>query len=186
MYVVAVVSETVHNFTVFYWMHHQLHCGEDSGCNEGNDWNAVILGKSLLCFRQKFLIGMLLFLLVPDSARSSTNTCLKFNNNNNKSIYKVQNVVLRDCFKCTHTHAHTHTHTRIHAPMHMPTLTHTRMHWVVLFLVKRLRMLMLLMLISFIKSYSLLSSRLTELSTHVTKWVIIAFYSALWISNQVV
>ena len=44
MYVVAVVSETVHNFTVFYWMHHRLHCGEGSGCDEGNDWNTVGMG----------------------------------------------------------------------------------------------------------------------------------------------
>ena len=60
------------------------------------------------------------------------------NNNNNKSICKVQNPVRREYYNhvCTHTHArtharthtHTHTHARTHARTHAHTHAHTHTH----------------------------------------------------------
>ena len=45
------------------------------------------------------------------------------NNNNNKSIFKAQNLVPRDYSKHVCAHTHTHTHTRTEAPALTSNLT---------------------------------------------------------------
>ena len=48
--------------------------------------------------------------------------------NNNKSSYKVQNLVLGDYSKCLPPHPHHTTHARTHARMHARTHAHTHRH----------------------------------------------------------